>query len=200
MLEFLQLPQVQPYLITGVITATLFVILAALTLIGVGFDGFDFGDDIDLDSPDIGAFDVVMNWLGIRGIPLTVVVPVYFLMFTTVGFLFSATTYNTLGYVPDLLIFPVAVTFFIVTRLVFGQIAKYWPEEFSAAFDKADLYGLEATINEPTTDKFVGSAYLTVNGNKTFITVLSDDSNISEIGAKVRIIDNKDGIYIVSNI
>ena len=189
--EFLNLPTVFPYVVAGVIAVSLLVIFALLTAIGAGFDAdFDF-DGFD----DIDAFT---RWMGVKRLPISVILTISFILISVIGLVISLFVYRTIGMVPGLVHVPIIFAFVFLSRFVFRLVGKVWPDDVSTtSFNAVDIIGKQAIVHEAATAFRVGSIEINVNGEKMFLNVLAKD-DIVEVGRTVTIYDYRDSFYIVS--
>lgn len=193
-------PGTEPFWLALMVVAGLGIVEVLSLLLGASIsglldDGFGFHGPGHADASVLGGW---MSWLNAGGVPMLVLVVVFFSAFAAIGFALQSIASNIFTPLPLLLAVPASIACALpVTRWSSRGLARIIPRDESNAVSQSELIGLLGTVTLGPLDQGnpgnvrVRDRY----GNIHLLRATAAPGHVIETGALVVIADGADGLF-----
>lgn len=193
-------PGTEPFWLALMVVAGLGVVEVLSLLLGASVsglldDGLGFHGPGHADASVLGGW---MSWLNAGGVPVLVLVVVFFSVFAAIGFALQSVASNILAPLPLIMAVPASIALALpVTRWSSRGLARIIPRDESSVVSQSDLIGLLGTVTlGPLDQGHPGNVRVRdSHGNIHLLRAMAAPGHVIETGALVVIVDGTDGLF-----
>lgn len=193
-------PGTEPFWLAIMVVAGLGIVEVLSLLLGASVSGL-LDDGLGFHNPghtDAGVLGGWMSWLNAGGVPVLVLVVVFFSAFAAIGFALQSAASSLVMPLPLLLAVPAAIACALpVTRWSSRGLARIIPRDESNAVSQSDFIGLLGTVTlGPLDQGFPGNVRVRDrHGNIHLLRATAAPGHVIDTGALVVIADGADGLF-----
>lgn len=193
-------PGTEPFWLALMVVAGLGVVEVLSLLLGASISGL-LDDGLGFHSPghtDASALGGWMSWLNAGGVPMLVLVVVFFSAFAAIGFALQSVASSMLMPLPLLIAVPASLALALpLTRWSSRGLARIIPRDESSVVSQSDFIGLLGTVTlGPLDQGYPGNVRVRDrHGNIHLLRATAAPGHVIETGALVVIVDGTDGLF-----